>query len=419
MGDGSKVGNMPRKTLADISNLPQQNQDKRAESVSVSTKDYINKLHQENLSLVKLLADRNKIIQTHAFQLQKLKTECQQVQQKNLQLAQSNSQMLAELNSSKDRLKVLQHELGCKNGLLKARELKSEDKANIVRCPIYGTEVETIKHDNVGQFCLADNRGNEPCNKKRRRQSKSLDPTTVKPVQLKEKIDKKRHSARFRAGKQETTDDVLEISENPIGEPVQAEKKVNNKRLCSRRQSASFKPGEQESTDDMFDINGALGSTTVTPVQTEMKVDNKRHGSRRQSARFKPGKQESTDDMFEINGALGSTTVTPVQTEMKVDNKRHGSRRQSARFKCGEQVQEPTEGLFEKDDSKFPISNLHECGPTSSFSSLKVETEEAHSDLGSEAQELQTSSVRPKRQATEKVQSYKEIPLNVKMRRPN
>ncbi|KAJ9175485.1 hypothetical protein P3X46_014035 [Hevea brasiliensis] len=373
MGDGSKVGNMPRKTLADISNLPQQNQDKRAESVSVSTKDYINKLHQENLSLVKLLADRNKIIQTHAFQLQKLKTECQQVQQKNLQLAQSNSQMLAELNSSKDRLKVLQHELGCKNGLLKARELKSEDKANIVRCPIYGTEVETIKHDNVGQFCLADNRGNEPCNKKRRRQSKSLDPTTVKPVQLKEKIDKKRHSARFRAGKQETTDDVLEISENPIGEPVQAEKKVNNKR----------------------------------------------HGSRRQSARFKPGKQESTDDMFEINGALGSTTVTPVQTEMKVDNKRHGSRRQSARFKCGEQVQEPTEGLFEKDDSKFPISNLHECGPTSSFSSLKVETEEAHSDLGSEAQELQTSSVRPKRQATEKVQSYKEIPLNVKMRRPN
>ncbi|KAF2295467.1 hypothetical protein GH714_032994 [Hevea brasiliensis] len=292
MGDGSKVGNMPRKTLADISNLPQQNQDKRAESVSVSTKDYINKLHQ---------------------------------------------------------LKVLQHELGCKNGLLKARELKSE-------------------------VCLATS----PF-------ALSLDPTTVKPVQLKEKIDKKRHSARFRAGKEETTDDVLEISENPIGEPVQAEKRSI--------------------------IRGALGSTTVTPVQTEMKVDNKRHGSRRQSARFKPGKQESTDDMFEINGALGSTTVTPVQTEMKVDNKRHGSRRQSARFKCGEQVQEPTEGLFEKDDSKFPISNLHECGPTSSFSSLKVETEEAHSDLGSEAQELQTSSVRPKRQATEKVQSYRKFHL--------
>lgn len=62
---------------------------------------------------------------------------------------------------------------------------------------------------------------------------------------------------------------------------------------------------------------------------------------------------------------------------------------------------------------------MHECGPTSSVSSLKDETEAALSAPRSEAQALQTSSVRPKRQAVEKVQSYKEIPINIKMRRTN
>ncbi|KAG8651098.1 SHUGOSHIN 2 [Manihot esculenta] len=375
MEDGSEVENMPRKTLADISNLSQQNQDKRLESISFNPKDYINKLHQENLSLVKLLADRNKIIQSHVFQLQKLRTECQQLQQKNLQLAQSNSQMLAELNTSKDRLKVLQHELGCKNILLKVRELESEDKANVGRCQINGAGVETMKHDEVGEFCQPDKSDNEPCNKKRRRQSKSLDSATVKPVQPKERINKKRQSATYRAKDQETTDDVLETCNalDALGEPTESEKKVNNKRLSARRQSA----------------------------------------------RFKTGKQEPTDDIFETNDTLGPTTVKPVQSEMKIDNKRHGSRRQSARFKCQEQVHEASENLFQKDDAKFSISPLHECGPTSSVSSLKDETEAALSAPRSEAQALQTSSVRPKRQAVEKVQSYKEIPINIKMRRTN
>lgn len=50
MEDGSEVENMPRKTLADISNLSQQNQDKRLESISFNPKDYINKLHQVYIS---------------------------------------------------------------------------------------------------------------------------------------------------------------------------------------------------------------------------------------------------------------------------------------------------------------------------------------------------------------------------------
>ncbi|XP_020537758.1 SHUGOSHIN 2 isoform X2 [Jatropha curcas] len=450
---------MPRKKLADISNLPMQNQDMRLQSASLNTKEYIHKLHQENLSLVKLVADRNKIIQLHAFEFQKLRTECQQVQQRNLQLAQTNSQMLAELNACKDRLKVLQHELGCKNGLLKAWKLESEDEANTVKCQIYGSEVETVKHEEDGELSQADNRGDEPCNKKRKKKSKSTDPThvqakekivkkrrksanwkqdptddvfeshalgpaTVKPVLAENNIDNKRHclrrqSPRFKAGEQESKSDILGTSDSvdPTIESVQNEKKVDSKRCCSRRQSARLKAGEQEPKNDAFEISDVLGPTIVEPVQIEKKVDSKSCCSRRQSARFKAGEQEPKNDLVETSDPPGPSTVEPLQTEREVDSKRLCLRRQSARLKCREQIQEPAIDLVLKDDAKFSVSPLHECGPTASLSSLKVESEAVPTAPGSEAQELGRPSIRPKRQAAEKIQTYKEIPLNIKMRR--
>lgn len=86
--------------------------------------------------------------------------------------------------------------------------LLSQDKANVGRCQINGAgvivqltsipsqvilwnypslvpivftpflfllhQVETMKHDEVGEFCQPDKSDNEPCNKKRRRQSKCI-----------------------------------------------------------------------------------------------------------------------------------------------------------------------------------------------------------------------------------------------------
>lgn len=95
------------------------------------------------------------------------------------------------------------------------------------------------------------------------------------------------------------------------------------------------------------------------------------------------------------------------------------SRRQSTRFISVKS--EPTEDLFEIDDAKFPASQLHDdpmhdnC-PTSLGSSGK----KANGDgaLGVATPEFRRSSIgRPLRRAAEKVQSYKEIPINVKMRR--
>ncbi|XP_048232135.1 SHUGOSHIN 2 isoform X4 [Ricinus communis] len=453
------VGNMPRKKLGDISNLPQKNQDMRPPSVSLNTKDYIHKLHQENLTLVKLIADRNKIIQSHALELQKSRTQCQQVQEKNLELARLNSQMLAELNSNKDRLKVVQHDLGCKNGLLKAMQLEIGDKANMVRCNIHGNEAETTRGGEIGNFSKAHNRDKVLCSKRRKR----LDPTSVKPVKTKEKIDKNRTSARSKAGEQDLFNDTFEISDAldpPMDKPVEAEKKIDEKRLCSRRQSARLKAAEQGTANDSFWVSNALGPSMDKPNEAEKRIDEKRLcsrrqsarlkaaeqdtandsfqisdaldppmdkpveaekkiGEKRQSARLKAAEQEAADGPFQITDALDPTMVKPHQAEKKADNKRLCSRKQSARFESQEQVQEPTEDSFQINDAKFPVSSLYEHGPTSSVSAVKVEPEAAYSASGPEAQELRRSSFRPKRQVADKVQSYKEIPLNVKMRRPH
>lgn len=93
-------------------------------------------------------------------------------------------------------------------------------------------------------------------------------------------------------------------------------------------------------------------------------------------------------------------------------------RRQSARFKSQEEKR--TENFFEIEDAKFPDSRpldnpMQEDGLTLPSSAV---TKEETSEPRNEAQVAHRSSMgRPLRRAAEKVQSYKEVPLNVKMRR--
>lgn len=97
-------------------------------------------------------------------------------------------------------------------------------------------------------------------------------------------------------------------------------------------------------------------------------------------------------------------------------------RRQSARFKNEEpEVTEEakvTEDVSEINDDNFPVSSLcdvvvHESGSTCS---LVKKEDEGNTAVRSEEQEFLRSSIRPLRRAAEKVKSYKEIPINVKMR---
>lgn len=98
-------------------------------------------------------------------------------------------------------------------------------------------------------------------------------------------------------------------------------------------------------------------------------------------------------------------------------------RRQSARFKSDEP--EDTEDKFEADDAKLPECSLYddqipEDGPASMRSSaLKDDGACCSGPNGDDAKELRRPSIgRPSRLAATKVQSYKEIPLKMKMRRP-
>ncbi|KAF8370212.1 hypothetical protein HHK36_031743 [Tetracentron sinense] len=352
MANGSSLGSVVRKKLSDITNLQQlpksPKRDEKQQPVLSTAKDYIDQLHKENMALMKLLAERNKIIELSGLELQKLRINLQKMQQQNCHLAQANSQMLAELNLGKDRLKALHHELGCKEALLKGKNLELEEITKKKASQETGKERRAKCEKEAGESLQAANDDNKPCNPSRKRQSRnqSICPSTViQHVAAKEIVDNK----------------SFFFPNNPEKNYVCTFSVLN--RPCLRRQSARFKSEQTETSEDLFEIE-----------QKEI-VDNKRPCLRRQSARFKSEQTEPTEDLFEI------------------------------------------------EDAKFPArplhdSPMHEDGPASLGLSTRKEEKEGNATPRCETQELRRSSIgRPLRRAAEKVQSYKEIPLNIKMRR--
>lgn len=115
---------------------------------------------------------------------------------------------------------------------------------------------------------------------------------------------------------------------------------------------------------------------------------------------------------------LGKNAKRKLTCDLGFPNRRR-SRRLSARVTSEEP--EPNEDSPEIDNPKFAVipihdDSLHDNG-VSQGSSVKEE-DGGKAEPVPEAQEFRRSSVgRPLRRAAEKVQSYKERPLNVKMRR--
>lgn len=96
-------------------------------------------------------------------------------------------------------------------------------------------------------------------------------------------------------------------------------------------------------------------------------------------------------------------------------------RRLSTRLRA-EKV-ELVDDLSETMAAKFPASPLCDAvvpgsGQTSDNPSDQQEEKERNDSPKNEARKSRTSTGRPSRKAAEKVQSYKEIPLKVKLRRP-
>ncbi|KAL3838273.1 hypothetical protein ACJIZ3_022864 [Penstemon smallii] len=298
-----------RRKLADISNLPQKQrlliQEEKSQSIPTNTKEYIDQLQKEHMALVKMLAQRNKIIEQSGIELDRLRVNLLKLKEQNHQLALQNSQMLADLNSGKDRLKALQHELGCKNGLLKARKLELEDKAPKRICK----DADTEEGDSLKE-CIND----------------------VKP----------------RITKRSSQSNGLGCSET-----VQSKENAVNKRF-------SFFITRETSIFPYVSLFLSFGVFLDRPCV------------RRQSARFKAAEQKHDEEMHDI------------------------------------------------DDTKLPKHPLLDNPvPEKESSSVKNEDNECSSGPGYESQDIGRPSLcRPSRVAAKKVQSYKEIPINVKMRRP-
>uniref|UniRef100_A0A7N0REV7 Shugoshin C-terminal domain-containing protein n=1 Tax=Kalanchoe fedtschenkoi TaxID=63787 RepID=A0A7N0REV7_KALFE len=118
-----------RRRFTDITNMrrqpqPQPPQEEDAEDamcpVSPSTRIYIDTLIKENMTLMRLIGERNKLIEMSGAEMLKMRSNMQRLQLQNLNLAQSNSFMLAELNIGREKIKSLQHEIICKDAMLKA-----------------------------------------------------------------------------------------------------------------------------------------------------------------------------------------------------------------------------------------------------------------------------------------------------------
>ncbi|KAE8686303.1 hypothetical protein F3Y22_tig00111069pilonHSYRG00029 [Hibiscus syriacus] len=242
-----------------------------------------------------------------------------------------------------------------------------------------GKEVESHKEAGEGKPCNMnrcskadesheeDQGEDKPCNMNRKRQSYCLGPSNIQPVQVKEGVE--------------------------------------NKRVCLRRQSARRKAQEPETTEDTFVVDDSkfLASSTSDDKVLECGPSN-----------IKP---------FEAKMYESGPCIKPVQSKEGIDNTRACLRRQSARFKA--QEPETNKDVFEVDELRFLVSStsndqVPDSGQLSSDdSSIKSEHKEGNTTVSSrtEAQELRrVSAGRPLRRAVKKVQSYKEMKLNVKMR---
>ncbi|XP_071732385.1 shugoshin-1-like isoform X2 [Rutidosis leptorrhynchoides] len=209
------IGNSGRKILGDISNVSRKpsilNQDNKARASSATVREYIEQIQKENAALVKLVADK-KVIELSGAEVNKLRITIQKMQQQNIQLAQSNSQMLAELNSRKDRLKDLQHQLGCKNALLIAKQKEMEGKRKVNTCETKEIKKLKVSEDKgMGVCVVAESENDQRTNG--RQKSKSLVPSTRKVMEQSVgdngRLQTRRQSARFKHEEPKAKEEVI------------------------------------------------------------------------------------------------------------------------------------------------------------------------------------------------------------------
>ncbi|XP_038707590.1 shugoshin-1-like [Tripterygium wilfordii] len=255
MAKRASFGSVMKKRLSDITNLQSQPKlvtlEKKQPQILSSAEDYINQLLKENMALMKLIEERNKIIELSGTELQNLRISFQKLQLQNWNLAQSNSHMLAELNLGRDRVKALQHELVCKDALLKSKNLEIEEQER-------GREEHLHKANDEVKLCNRSSGRNG-----------------------------RRHSMGSSA--------------------KQGKENVPNKRHCLRRQSARFKSQEREPSENLFEIEDV---NFLVPQS----VDDPKHEDCSTPMVSSAKKEEASDSGTEMHVPRRSSTGRPMRT---------------------------------------------------------------------------------------------------------
>ncbi|KAK9175771.1 hypothetical protein WN944_027780 [Citrus x changshan-huyou] len=239
MAKGSSFGSIMRRRLSDITNSQSRpkvllSHEEKPSQVSPASGDLVDQLIKEKTTLMRFIEERNKIIELSSSELHNLRISIQKLQLQNWNLAQSNSQYLAEINLGREKVKALQHELVCKDALIKAKSIVKERKT-------YSNCENTTSQEGekVIEECVPKaNENVKTCERNRRRSTrcKSMGPSTTR-------------------------------------QKVAEKENVENKRRCVRRQSARFKSQERAPTENLFEIEDSKLPATQ-PLDDPMHEDN-------------------------------------------------------------------------------------------------------------------------------------------------
>ncbi|KAK6926713.1 Shugoshin, C-terminal [Dillenia turbinata] len=296
MAKRSSIGNILRRRLSDITNTQSQNhllkakKDEKPTSMFSSSGDYIEELLKENMMLMKLVEDRNKIIELSGVELQKLRISFQSMQLQNWSLAQSNSQMIAELNLGKERVKALEHEIQCKEALLKAKNLELKVKANLKSEKGGSQEGEATDMEIANELLGTAIDDLKACNPIRRRptRSRSMGHTASKQVAGKEQTENKRRCLRRQSAKFisqiKPSEDLfeLEVAElqmrpslnSPMKEDGQVRSRSSTQYESQEKCSTSYELQEPRKTSIGRPLRGAVEkvhSYKEAPLNTKMR----------------------------------------------------------------------------------------------------------------------------------------------------
>ncbi|KAJ0244221.1 SHUGOSHIN 1 [Hirschfeldia incana] len=313
-----------------------------------------------------LFCDYSAIIERTGSELQKYRINLQMVQAQNLQLSQTNTRILAEIRTSKDQLKALQHELSCKNGVLMARKLPLEPQK--LPCTHHDAAEDKDRANASSGACKTFPSNGED----HKTDSESSDGNSL---QINNKANEKRVSGKSSPANSE----VLDI----IGRPVESIQTTNVRRVSLRRQSRRFTiqdVGVSENLNGIHDDKefAAKAGCSASDLSTGSKLE-----------------AVELHDTKEITGK----------------SRRVSSRRQSTEVKSQRAINVSTDPQLQDDI-------VEESSQASSSVSTELKRESKNKPRGDEAEEMRETYVgRPTRQAAGKIKSYKEVSLKDKMRR--